>query len=89
MVHRFIIEKDKFGYAGGYLIKKKSWLIPPLYQTRTMTKNEFFASLTRYGEDVLSRENAYFNSLQHAKEALHRYAQINGLTEIIVKVCEN
>ena len=88
MIRRFEIKKSKNDKLDRYVIKRKSWLIPPIYYMRTMTKNEFFGGLTNYGDSLLSQDNAYFRSLDQAYDALHQHAQIKGVTEVIVKICE-
>lgn len=88
MIHRFKIERLKYDRIGRYVIKRKVWLLPPIYYMKTMTKNEFFGGLTNYGDNVLSREDAHFKSPDQAQDALNQYAQINGITEVIMKISE-
>jgi hypothetical protein len=85
MIPRFKIEREG---NKRYVIKRKAWLLPPLYEMRLMTKNEFIGDLNSYGDYVLSKEEAVFKSLDDAYDALHQYAQINGIVEVVVKVSD-
>lgn len=82
MIQRFKIEKNRFG---AYIIKRHVWLLPPFYEMRTMTQNEFFGNLNHYGESVLSREDATFKTYDQARDAIQVYAQIKGISEITLK----
>jgi len=83
MIPKFKIEREG---NMRYVIKRKAWLLPPLYEMRTMTKNEFIGDLTNYGDYVLSKEIATFKSKDQAYDALHQYAQIHGIVEVVVKI---
>lgn len=84
MIPHFKIERDPYDYRK-YIIKRKVWLCPPFYDMRVMTKNEFLGDLNYYGDYVLGQETAVFKSKDDAMDALYRYAQINGIVEVIVK----
>lgn len=71
-----------------YVIKRKIWLLYPLYHMKVMTKNEFFGDLTSYGEYVMGEREATFNTLDEAYDALHVHAMIKGYPEVILKVGE-
>ena len=83
MIPSFKIQREG---AKKYYVKRKTWLLYPLFELRTMTKDEFMPDLTHYGNYVYSREYATFISLDHAYEALHQYAALHGYNEIIVKI---
>lgn len=85
MIPRFKIEREG---NKRYVIKRKAWLLPPLYEMRLMTKNEFIGDLNSYGDYVLSKETAVFKSVDDAYDALHQYAQIHGIVEVVVKVSD-
>lgn len=82
MVPHFQIVKDGIRR---YIIKRRAWLLPPITEMRTMTKNEFFGDLNEYGNHVLSNEVAVFKSKNDAYDAISLYAQIHGITEIIIR----
>jgi len=83
MVPSFKIIKDG---VKKYYIQRKVWICYPIYELRTMRRNEFFTDLTHYGEEMLSRQEATFKSLDEAYDALHQYSMINGYDRIVVLV---
>ncbi len=76
-----IIKKD----YRRHIIKKRIWLCPPVYAQ--MFKDEFYDSnfFAPYFSGNFYRELADFKTIEGAYDALHQHAQLNGLTEIIVK----
>ena len=85
MIPSFKIEREG---TKKYYIKRKTWLLCPFFELRIMTKDEFMPDLTQYGNYVYSKEYATFVSIDHAYEALHQYAALNGHNEIIVKISD-
>lgn len=72
-----IIKKD----YRRFIIKRQIWLCPPIYAQ--MFKDEFLEPYVCLG--FVDREFADFKTIEGAYDALHQHAQLNGLTQIIVK----
>lgn len=77
MIHRFKINPVIHKGHKKYVIKKRV----PLFSMMEMTKNEFFPEEKNENEIIL------FNNINQAMEDLHQHADLNGLEEILIKIC--
>lgn len=83
MKHKFQITK-----VNSHYVIKKRVIVFPFFYLRTMNKTEFNPYINEYGLSVIENQYANFRTVDHCFNAIYKWAAINGIEEVVIKVVD-